>query len=127
MLNRCRNPNVKDFRGYGAKGITVCSRWLRFENFISDMGEAPAASSLDRIDSRGPYGPENCRWATPKQQARNMSRNVHFNYEGREVTIAELSELTGIKYANLRHRIAKGLSREQILSKRLLHNGGPKK
>jgi hypothetical protein len=71
MLRRCSDPRDNRYFLYGARGITVCKRWHTFQNFIADMGRRPPGMTLDRIDSDGNYEPQNCRWATPKQQAAN--------------------------------------------------------
>lgn len=70
MISRCKNPNVESWPIYGGRGITVCERWKRFENFLSDMGEKPPGFSIDRIDPDGNYQPGNCRWIPNAEQSR---------------------------------------------------------
>jgi hypothetical protein len=77
MLRRCRNANAVEYPNYGGRGVTVCERWHSFANFLEDMGERPAGLTLDRVNVDGHYTPENCRWATPEQQARNKRRSRH--------------------------------------------------
>lgn len=81
MRKRCYNEQSPDYPTYGGRGISVCDRWMSFENFYADMGDRPKGMSLDRIDCDGDYSPENCRWATNTQQARNKrnTRMVTFN------------------------------------------------
>jgi hypothetical protein len=76
MRRRCFRPNAPDYKWYGGRGIIVCYRWSKFENFLDDMGARPLHKSLDRIDANGNYTPDNCRWATSKQQ-RNNRRKIY--------------------------------------------------
>jgi hypothetical protein len=72
MKSRCSNRNVPAFKDYGGRGITVCERWMKFENFLADMGVRPTGTSLDRYPNcNGNYEPGNCRWATPREQTKN--------------------------------------------------------
>lgn len=71
MIQRCSNTKKHDYHRYGGRGIKVCDRWRKFENFLADMGEVPRGLTLDRINNEGDYEPGNCRWATPLEQAAN--------------------------------------------------------
>ena len=74
MWRRCTNPKHPRYKDWGGRGITVCKRWRKFENFLADMGERPTNLTLDRRDNDGNYTPSNCRWATALEQRRNQRR-----------------------------------------------------
>lgn len=96
MKGRCLNPSHKDYPIYGAVGITVCERWHEFENFLADMGPRPEGTSIDRIDGTKGYSPENCRWATTKQQNRNRKSNRLLEFNGTTMTLADFTDISGL-------------------------------
>ena len=118
MKQRCLNPNSKRYPRYGGRGITICTRWLDFANFLEDMGEVPEGKSIDRINNDGNYEPSNCRWATKYEQANNTSRNRTYSYLGKTLTIAQWAEALGLSYKTLISRLNTDHSNlEEVLSK----------
>jgi hypothetical protein len=109
------NPKTEAYKKYGARGISVCDRWLTFENFLADMGEPPAGASIDRKNGSGNYEPGNCRWASAKEQARNISTNRIGYVSGRAMCVAEASERFGVKYRTIMSRMNRGLTMEQAV------------
>lgn len=106
MVQRCSDPNHIAYDNYGARGITVCVRWLSFENFYADMGEPPSKShSIERRDNSKGYSPDNCYWATPSQQNRNTRVNHMLTFRGKTQCIADWADEIGIKYSVLYSRI----------------------
>jgi predicted SprT family Zn-dependent metalloprotease len=76
MIGRCTNPNLKAYKYYGGKGIEVCGEWLKYENFLQDMGECPDSLTIDRIDPLGGYNKQNCRWLSPSENSRRASQKT---------------------------------------------------
>ena len=109
MLFRCNNPSATGYRYYGGRGISVCPEWSSFDAFYADMGERPSTKySIDRIDTNGNYCPENCRWATHKEQARNRRTNTLITINGETLCIADWAIRYNIGDATIRARIRAG-------------------
>ncbi len=117
MKDRCLNKKSSNYRRYGAVGITVCDRWLDFNNFIKDMGCKPSPKhSIDRFpNNKGNYEPGNCRWATAKEQTRNRENTVHLTYNGLTKPMACWAEALKLSYGALSYRRKMGKSVSEIL------------
>ncbi len=120
MLQRCKNKKYTKYHLYGGRGITVCERWHKFDNFLVDMGPRPEGLTLDRIDNNGNYEPGNCRWATKKQQARNMRPNIVLTVNGETKLLVEWAEQKGICFNTMRERIYRGFPPELVISNKIL-------
>ena len=107
MIQRCTNPRNNVYHNYGGRGIKVCGRWYKFENFLEDMGERPEGMTLDRYpDKNGDYAPDNCRWADKKTQCRNRRDNAFVHVFGGRLTMAEAVEKFGkATYGRVRQRV----------------------
>lgn len=128
MKERCLDPASKSYHHYGGRGITVCERWLEFENFLADMGEKPTPRhSLDRYPNNdGPYSPENCRWATQAEQQRNKRTNRFLTLNNETLCIRDWALRLDISDALISSRLARGFSDEAALLAPKIKSGRPK-
>lgn len=109
MRGRCNNPSDKAYHNYGGRGIKVCARWESFDNFLEDMGPRPSKKhSIDRIDNDGNYEPENCRWATSKEQSRNRRKTIYITIADVTMPGIEWCERFGISYVAFFERYRSG-------------------
>ena len=115
MLQRCQNPKHPKYSSYGGRGIKVCEKWLAFETFLSDMGEAPAGLTLEREDTNGDYEPGNCRCATQTEQQRNRTNNRVVQVAGKSVCLMQACEEAGLPYQTVWARLKYGWSIERAL------------
>ncbi len=122
MLGRCRNPNFRQWNDYGGRGITVCERWHDYHAFAADMGERPPGYTLERIDNSLGYSPENCRWATRKEQQRNRRAAKYVTIDGVEYRAIELADMAGVKTDTIIARAERGLSYEDVIRPDKIHN-----
>ena len=132
MKVRCNNPNYKEYKYYGQRGISVCEDWNEFNNFYEwainngyDENAKRGECTLDRIDTNKNYEPSNCRWVSMKIQANNRRKwgtvtkkhkKITWSYNGECHTVAEWSELTGIDEKVLRSRYYKGWDIGRLLT-----------
>ena len=105
MLERCNNPNSSKYKLYGGRGIKVCERWHKFEDFYEDMGDKPKGTSIDRIDNNKGYSPDNCRWATIYEQSSNKRNNVFIEFRGVKRIIAQWARILEMNERTLQNRL----------------------
>lgn len=116
MRSRCEKNTSSGYHKYGAKGITVCQEWSSFENF-RDWAFSNGYTedlTIDRIDPLGNYEPNNCRWATQKEQQNNRSNNVKLTYCGETLSLSEWEKRTGISWRVLYDRYYRKWAIERI-------------
>lgn len=106
---RCMNPTSKDFKNYGARGVSMCPEWASsFEEFISHMGMRPEGMTLERIDVNGDYKPGNCKWASSSEQARNKRNSVYVEWRGKTSHLCDIAAEIGISYGAAFMRLKRG-------------------
>ena len=107
MKRRCHNANEKSYKNYGGRGIKVCDEWEKFEGFYDWAIRSGYEDSLtiERIDVNGNYSPQNCRWATMKEQGNNKRNNKFITIDGETKTIQQWADISGIERSTIKKRI----------------------
>lgn len=116
MIARCEDPNHNSYADYGGRGIEICDNWKSFEKFYADMGDPPEGKTLERIDNNGSYCPENCTWASKKQQARNKRSNRMITLDNETRCLAEWCDLYGIDPDLVWGRLRRGWDAKKALT-----------
>lgn len=118
MVQRCRNPSASAFKDYGGRGIIVCDRWAdSFDDFLKDMGPRTTSKhTLERVDNEKGYEPNNCRWATRKEQQRNRRGNRILSINGRSQCISAWAEESGLSVMTLQGRLLRGWDAAMAIS-----------
>ena len=117
MIARCKYPNHPSWKRYGARGITVCEKWISsYESFLSDVGRRPSAlHSLERVRTDGNYEPGNVIWATSHEQQRNTSRNVLLEIDGRRMCLRDWAALSSVVEDAIKMRLNRGWSHKDAV------------
>lgn len=129
MIRRCTIQTDKDYPYYGGKGVSVCPEWMKYENFVADMGEPVGDETLDRIDVYGDYTKENCRWAGVQTQNRNTRLRVNSTtgYTGVSVVgkkfLAKITKDKKSYYSKLCNTVEEAAAARKELER--LHWGAP--
>lgn len=116
LIARCYNPNVGAYARYGGRGIEVCDRWRHdFQAFLDDMGHCPDGMSIERGDNDGHYAPDNCRWATPTEQARNRRSSSLVFAWGEEMVLAKALERSPVSREAYYARLRRGMTQTEAI------------
>lgn len=117
MLRRCRKPEYRDYRWYGARGIKVCERWDSYHAFLTDMGRRPSPKHwIERVDNDGDYEPSNCIWLTAEEQAKNRRNTIWVTFRGEEKTLTDWCRQFDIPYYRTLTRLQRGWPPELAIS-----------
>jgi hypothetical protein len=117
IIKRCTNPNNKSFKNYGGRGIFVCNKWKKFENFYSDMHQTYKPElSIERIDNDKGYSPDNCKWATNSEQVRNRRMTIFITMNGKTQCVKDWANEMNVNYRNSLNKLKKGKSPHEIFN-----------
>ena len=117
MKSRCLNSNGQHYSRYGARGITICNRWKNsYKNFRKDMGQCPEGLTLERINNNHGYSPDNCKWATRKEQSKNRYNNVWIEQGGKKMVQKDWCRELNVNSGSWQYHKSKGMSDEDVLN-----------
>lgn len=127
MIERCTKSDHRQYENYGGRGIKVCQRWLKFKNFLEDMGECPPGLSIDRTNNNDGYCKQNCRWATINQQNNNTRHNHMITFNNKTQTLTEWAKELKMSTQGLLKRFELGWPIEKALTRtvRKINHGEP--
>ncbi len=117
MRRRCLDKRNVAYKHYGGRGITVCARWARYENFLADMGPMPEKAVIDRIDNDKGYHPQNCRWVSWLQSGRNKRNHRYLTARGETLPLWRWVELSGLTSATIIKRLTRGWTEEDAVTR----------
>lgn len=123
MKDRCFREKCRAYHNYGGRGITICDEWLgengflNFYNWAMDSGYRDDLT-IDRIDVNGNYCPENCRWATRKEQGNNTRKNHFVTHDGKTMTISQWADHLGVKPSLIMQRLKRGWTDDEAIEGR---------
>lgn len=115
MRDRCENHDNHAYHNYGGRGIKVCERWLDFDTFYADVSPRPIGKTIERVDNDGLYSPDNVRWASRTEQARNTRRNHLISFQGETLTIEGWAERLDLPANRIWNRIRRGRTPQDAL------------
>ena len=118
MKQRCTDPDCNSYHRYGGRGIKICHRWVfSFLDFLQDMGQKPTPKhSIERKNNNGDYEPDNCVWATAKQQANNRRNNRVLTIDGKSQTVAQWAEEFNVGERGIVNRLERGWDAKRALT-----------
>jgi hypothetical protein len=124
MRGRCSNLSDQNYKRYGGRGICVCERWERFENFYADVGPRPSAGhSIERVNNELGYSPDNCVWATPLAQANNTRRTRLISHGGRTQSLSAWARESALPLSTIKSRLDHGWTPERALTASIRSQG----
>jgi hypothetical protein len=123
IIDRCENPTSSSYHNYGAKGITVCTEWHKYENFKewALANGYKEGLSIDRIDNNKGYYPENCRWVTFQEQQNNKKDNHYITYNNKTMSLGDWARELKCERATIYARLQRGWTEEEAVSTPIGH------